>query len=99
MSSSSQEPRAPGKLAAMFSLGSGGPGNQFKSSAFKHSDPSNLRRSLLEGNEDHLLSQARLEQGKSSLDFPHLMGKSRRGDNVQGFGTKSDEVLLYQGNS
>ena len=93
---SSRIPIAPGKPAAVFSLGSGGQGNQFKSSVFKHTDPSNLRRSLLEGNKDHLLSQARPEQGKSSLDFPHLMGISRRGDNVQGFDTKSDEVLLYQ---
>ena len=58
MSSSSQEPR---KLAAMFSLGSEEQGNQFKSSVFKHADQSNLGRSLLEGNKDHLLSQARSE--------------------------------------
>ena len=32
-----------------------------KSSVFKHADPSNLGRSLPEGNEDHLLSQARSE--------------------------------------
>ena len=35
------------------------PGNQLKSCIFKHDDPSNVRRSLLEGNKDHLLSQAR----------------------------------------
>ena len=45
----------------MFSLGSEEPGNQFKSSVFKHADPSNLERSPLEGNKDHLLSQARVE--------------------------------------
>ena len=45
----------------MFSSGSGDPGNQFKSSIFRHGDPSNLGRSLLEGNKDHLLSQARSE--------------------------------------
>ena len=28
---------------------------------FKHADPSNLGRSLLEGNKDHLLSQAKSE--------------------------------------
>ena len=61
MSSSSQEPRAPGKPAAMFSSRSEEPGNQFKSSTFKHADPSNLGRSLLEGNKDRLLSQARSE--------------------------------------
>ena len=42
MSSSSQEPRASGKPAAMFSSGNKEPGNQFKSSVFKHADPSNL---------------------------------------------------------
>ena len=61
MSSSSQEPRASGKPAAMFSLGSEKTGNQFKSSVFKHADPSNLGKSLLEGSKDHLLSQARSE--------------------------------------
>ena len=61
MSNSSQEPSAPGKLAAMFSSGNEEPGNQFKSSFFKNADPSNLRRSLLECKKDHLLSQARSE--------------------------------------
>ena len=59
MSSSSQEPSAPEKLAALFSFGNEEPGNPIKSSVFKHTDPSNLRRSLLEGNKDHLLDQAR----------------------------------------
>ena len=45
----------------MFSLGSEEPGNQFKSSVFKIADPSNLVRSLLEGNKDHLFSQATSE--------------------------------------
>ena len=45
-SSSSQEPRATGKLAAMFSSGNKEPGNQFKSSVFKRADPSKLGRSL-----------------------------------------------------
>ena len=40
MSSSSQEPRAPGKFAAIFSLESEEPGNQFKSSVWKYADPS-----------------------------------------------------------
>ena len=61
MSSSSQEPRAPGKPAALFSQGSEEPENQFKSSVFKNADPSNLGRSLLEGNKDRFLSQARAE--------------------------------------
>ena len=61
MSSSSQEPSAPGKPAALFSFESEEPGNQFKSSVFKNADPSNLGTSLLEGNRDHLLSQAKSE--------------------------------------
>ena len=59
MSSSSQEPRAYGKPDATFPSGSKETENQFKSSIFKHADPSNLGRSLLEGNKDQLLSQAR----------------------------------------
>ena len=47
MPSSPQEPRASGKLAAMFSSGNEEPGNQFKSSVFKNAGPG------------HLLSQAR----------------------------------------
>ena len=39
----STEPSAPGKPAALFSFGS-------ESSAFKNADPSNLERSVLEGN-------------------------------------------------
>ena len=35
------------------------PGNLIKSSVFKHADPSNLGRSLLGGNQDHLLHKAR----------------------------------------
>ena len=61
MSSSSQEPSARGKLAALFSFGSEKLGNQFKSSVFKDAGPSNLGRSLLEGSKDHLLSQQRSE--------------------------------------
>ena len=61
MSWSSQEPRAYGKPAALFSLGSEEPGNQFKSSMIKYVDPSKLERYLFEGNKDHLLSQARSE--------------------------------------
>ena len=59
MSSSSQEPRAQGRRDAMFASGSEEPGNQFKSSVFKHADPSNLGKSLLEGNKDDLFHQAR----------------------------------------
>ena len=59
-SSSFQDPSATWK-PAMFSSGSQEEGNQFQSSIFKNADPSNLGRSLLEGNKDHLLSQARSE--------------------------------------
>ena len=52
---------ATGKLAAMFSSGNEEPGNQFKNSIFKNASPSNLGRSLFEGNKEHLLSQARSE--------------------------------------
>ena len=45
----------------MFSLGSEEPQKQFKGSVFKHADPSNLGRSHLEGNKDHLLGQAKSE--------------------------------------
>ena len=61
MSSSSQEPSAPGKPAALFSFGNEEPRNQFKSSVSKNADPPNVGRSLLEGNKDHLLSQAKSE--------------------------------------
>ena len=43
----------------MFSSKSNERRNLFENSSFKFADPSNLRRSLLEGNEDHLHSQAR----------------------------------------
>ena len=60
-SDSSQEPRASGKPDAVFSSRSDEPGNQLESSIFKYADPSKLGRSLLEGDSDHLLSQARSE--------------------------------------
>ena len=37
------------------------PGNKLKNSVFKNADPSNLGRSLLEGNKAHVLSQSRSE--------------------------------------
>ena len=61
MSGSSQEPSAYGKPDAMFPSRSNEPGKQFENSIFKFADPSTLGRSLLEGNKDHLLSQARYE--------------------------------------
>ena len=61
MSSSSQERSAPGKPAALFSFVTEEPGHQLKSSIFNNADPSNLGRSLLEGNKDHFLSEAKSE--------------------------------------
>ena len=61
MSSSSQEPRASVKPAALFPSRSDELGNQFQSSMFKYADPSKVGRSLLERNKGHLLSQARSE--------------------------------------
>ena len=77
MSSSSREPRVSGKPDAMFSFDSEPTlntflrrnrgnelGDQFESSVhsvFRFADPSNVGRSLLEGNKDHLLNQARSE--------------------------------------
>ena len=61
MSSSSQEPSALVKPAALFSFGSEEPGNQFRVLFSKNADMSNLGRSLLESNKDHLLSQAKCE--------------------------------------
>ena len=61
MSSSSQEPSAPVNPFALFSIGSEEPGDQFKSSVFRNADPPNVVRSLLEGNQDHLLSRGKSE--------------------------------------
>ena len=69
MPSSSQEPSVPVKPAALFSLGGEEPDNQFKSSVFKNADLSNLGRSLLEGNKDHVLGQARAEIMKQEHQF------------------------------
>ena len=72
MSSSSQEPRATGKPAAMFSSGNEEPRIQLKSSIFKNADTSDLGRSLLEGNEDHLLSQAKSEHTRQEHEVGSL---------------------------
>ena len=50
-----------GKPNALFSSEQG---NLIRSSVFRNADPSNLRKSLLEGNEDHLLNQARTDLAK-----------------------------------
>ena len=61
VSGSSQEPSALEKPAALFSFGNEEPENLFKSSVPQNADPSNVGRSLLEGNRDHLLTQAKSE--------------------------------------
>ena len=47
------------QMQSMFSSGSKELGNLINSSVFKHADLSNLGRSLLDGNKDHLLNQLR----------------------------------------
>ena len=48
--------KASGKSDALFSYDKR---NLIRSSVFRNANPSNLRGSLLEGNKDHLLNQAR----------------------------------------
>ena len=55
-----------------FSPESEEPGNTIKSSIFKNANPSNLGRSLLEGNKDHLLSRARSDLTKQELQVESL---------------------------
>ena len=47
-------------------------GNLIRSSVFRNADPSNLRGSLLEGNKDHLLNQARSDLAKQELHVESL---------------------------
>ena len=68
LSSSSQEPSAPGKPAALFSLRSEEPENQFKSSVFKNADPSNVRKSLLDGNSNYEAGTSKVESLNSCID-------------------------------
>ena len=65
MSSASQATRVTVKPIVMFSPES-------KSSIFKNTNPSNLGRSLLEGNKDHLLNQARSDLMKRELQVESL---------------------------
>ena len=58
---SSPMPIATGKLAALFSFRNEESGDQFKGSVSRNADLSNVGRSLLEGNQDHLPSQAKSE--------------------------------------
>ena len=47
-------------------------GNLIRSSVFRNANPSNLRGSLLEGNKDHLLNQARSDLAKPELHVGSL---------------------------
>ena len=76
MSSSSRWLRARGKPDAMFSSGSQEPGNQLKS-IYKHVDPWNLGRYILEGNKDHVLSQgSELMKQDTKLDLSIIVSVS-----------------------
>ena len=68
-SHSSEGQNASGKPDALFSSEQG---NLIRSSVFRNTNPSNLRESLLEGNKDHLLNQARLDLTKQELHVESL---------------------------
>ena len=68
-SHSSEGQKASGKPDALFSSEQG---NLIRSSVFRNANPSNLRGSLLEGNEDHLLGQARSDLAKQELHVESL---------------------------
>ena len=61
--------RASGKSDALFSCEQG---SLTRSSVFRNADPSNLRGSLLEGNKDHLLNQARSDLANQELHVESL---------------------------
>ena len=63
-SHSSQGQKASEKPDALFSSEQG---NLIRSSVFRNANQSNLRGSLLEGNKDHLLNQARSDLAKQEL--------------------------------
>ena len=72
MSHSSEDHRASGKPAALFSPKRNEQRNQMCSSVFGKANLSNLSGTLLEGNKDHLLSQARSDLAKRELHFETL---------------------------
>ena len=69
MSHSSEGQKALGKPDALFSSEQG---NLVRSSVFRNANPSNLRGSLLKGNKDHLLNQARSDLAKQELRVESL---------------------------
>ena len=68
-SHSSEGQKALGKPNALISSEQG---NLIRSSVFRNADQSNLRGSLLEGNKDHLLNQARSDLAKQELHVESL---------------------------
>ena len=60
-SHSSEDHRASGKPAALFSPKSDEQRNQMWSSVFGNANVSNLSKTLLEGNKDHMLNRARTD--------------------------------------
>ena len=66
---SSEGQKALEKPIALFSSEQG---NLVRSSVFRNANPSNLRGSLLEGNKDHLLNQARSDLAKQELHVESL---------------------------
>ena len=68
-SHSSEGQKASVKLHALFSSEQG---NLIRSSVFRNANPSNSRGSLLEGNKDHLLNQARSDLAKPELHVESL---------------------------
>ena len=68
-SHSSEGPKASGKPDALFSAAQR---NLNRNSVFRNANPSNLRGSLLEGNKDHLLNQARSDLAKQELQVESL---------------------------
>ena len=71
-SPSSEDQRASGRQAALSSLLRNEQRNQMWSSVFGNANLSNLNGTLLEGNKDHLLSQARSDPAKSELHVESL---------------------------
>ena len=61
--------KASGNPDALFSSEQG---NLIRGSVFRNANPSDLRGSLLEGNKDHLLNQARLDLAKQELHVESL---------------------------
>ena len=71
-SHSSEDHRASGKLAALFAPKRNEQRNQMWSSLFGNANLSNLSGTLLEGNKDHLLSQASSDLTKREFHVESL---------------------------